>query len=504
MVREVRSAARVKAVAGGDRVARVVDPMRAATATIRPVADGNPMLRPKGKGRPEAGDGAQQQSSAKRCRALPRAAHKRFLRRFSFADRAARTIVRAASRESGSRQMTSLNIPKQIFTIGTYCRTLFLEFDSKDWEEELEDFHGTDVDVPAKLTVDGKTYDNVGIRFRGTSSYGGVPRGQKRSMNVTMDLVDKKQNLHGYKTLNLLNSHEDPSFLRTVLYDYIARHYIPAPEANLVRVVINGESWGIYSNEEQFNNDFTKKWFGDGTGPRWKVPPNFSGAAALVYHGDNPDDYRNLYEIKAKDEKQAWHDLIDLCKKLQDTPDDRLEEELSKVLDLDRALWFLALDNVFIDDDGYYSRGSDYCIYQDPKTKRFHLLPRDSNETFRYPGGPGFGGPGGGPGFAGPGGGPGGGGGPTNGDARRGGDAPGGLARGAGGPGGSGGGARGATQDPLAQLEANNRPLIHRLLSNKIFVPATWLMCGPSSTSGCVGKQLSRSSRIIERRSSTT
>jgi hypothetical protein len=272
-----------------------------------------------------------------------------------------------------------------------------------------------------------------------------------------MNLVDKKQDLLGYRTLNLLNSHTDPSFLRTVLYNHIARHYLPAPEANLVRVVINGESWGVYVNEEQFNKDFVEKWFGNGDGPRWKVPPDFSGAAALVYHGDNVDDYRGRYEIKAKNEEQAWRDLIELCKILKETPDDRLEEELGKVLDIDRALWFLALDNVLIDEDGYYSRGSDYSLYQDPKDKRFHILPRDSNETFRFDGGgPGFGGrggPGGGRGFRG---GPGG-------DRPPGEGAP---------PTDRGGGPRepeahGATRDPLAQLDAENRPLVRRLLSNE-------------------------------------
>ena len=62
-------------------------------------------------------------------------------------------------------------------------------------------------------------------------------------------------------------------------------------------------------------------------------------------------------------------------------------------------LWFLAIDNVMLDMDGYYQRGADYSIYQEPKFDRFHILPYDNNETFRAQGshGPGFGGgPGGG------------------------------------------------------------------------------------------------------------
>ena len=96
-------------------------------------------------------------------------------------------------------------------------RTLFLEFENSDWESELEDFHNTDIDVTATLTVDGKKYPNVGIHFRGMSSYMMVQAGYKRSLNVSLDLADPKQRLYGYKTLNLLNSHEDASFLSTAL-----------------------------------------------------------------------------------------------------------------------------------------------------------------------------------------------------------------------------------------------------------------------------------------------
>ena len=65
---------------------------------------------------------------------------------------------------------------------------------------------------------------------------------------MSLNFVHAEQRLGGYRSLNLLNSNADPTFLRTVLYQYVARQYIPAPKANWVRVVINGESWGIYVN----------------------------------------------------------------------------------------------------------------------------------------------------------------------------------------------------------------------------------------------------------------
>ena len=167
-------------------------------------------------------------------------------------------------------------------------RTIFIDFDNDSWEEELSDFYRTDVDVPATLTVDGKTYPMVGIQFRGMSSFGMVGAGHKRSLNVTMDLVDKDQNLLGARTLNLLNSHEDPSFLHTVLYSHVAGQYIPTPRANFARVVINGESWGLYVNTEQFNKDFVQHHFKTAKAARWKVPGSPNAKGGLEYLGDDP------------------------------------------------------------------------------------------------------------------------------------------------------------------------------------------------------------------------
>jgi hypothetical protein len=97
-------------------------------------------------------------------------------------------------------------------------RTFFLQFEENDWEQELQEFYRSDVKVPAKLTVDGKTYENVGVSFRGNSSFSSIPFGRKRSLDLEMDLVDDKQRLGGYRSLNLLNAHQDPTFMRSFLF----------------------------------------------------------------------------------------------------------------------------------------------------------------------------------------------------------------------------------------------------------------------------------------------
>jgi len=268
-------------------------------------------------------------------------------------------------------------------------RTLFVEFESADWEKELADFVHTDVEVPAKLTVDGKTYAGVGVHFRGASSYFTVGEGFKRSLNLAMDFVHEDQRLGGHRTLDLINSHEDPTFLRAVLYSQIAGEYIPTPKANYVRVVINGESWGVYVNVQHFNKDFTKEAFGSTKGARWKVPGSPRASGGLKYTGEDVAEYKKHYEIKTKDDPKSWAELIKLCRVLSETPASELEKKLSPLLDIDGVLKFLALENVFINNDGYWVRSSDFNLYLDEKGQ-FHVVPHDVNETFSIPGGPGF------------------------------------------------------------------------------------------------------------------
>jgi hypothetical protein len=332
----------------------------------------------------------------------------------------------------------------------TVLRTLFLQFESADWEQELAAFNNTDVEVPAVVTVDGKVYKDVGVHFRGMSSFMMVPEGSKRSLNLSFDFVNENQTLGGYRTLNLLNVNGDPTFVRSMLYSEIARAYIPAPKTNYMRVAINGESWGAYINAEQFNKDFLRDYFKTDKGARWKVPGSPGGRGGMEYWGDDPASYKRTYEIKTKDDPKAWADLIRMFKVLNETPPDKLEAALSPLLDIDGTLKFLAVDVALVNTDGYWTRGSDYSIYQDVKGQ-FHVIPHDMNEALMNEGGRGGRGPGGPPpdfarGFP-----PDGPGGPPPDMGRRGG-------RGFG-PGG------GPDVDPLVGLNDTSKPLRSKLLA---------------------------------------
>jgi hypothetical protein len=265
-----------------------------------------------------------------------------------------------------------------LYDVGA-LRTIFIQFENSDWEQEIAAFNNTDVEMPAVVTVDGKTYRDVGVHYRGASSFSMIPEASKRSVNLDFDFVHEDQNLLGFRTLNLLNANSDPTFARTVLYSEIARDYMPAPRVNYMRVVINGEYWGVYLNAEQYNNDFTDLHFGSKKGARWKVPGTPNGRGGLEYLGEDAAPYKRIYDIKTKDDPKDWADFIELCRVLNQTPPDKLESALSRILNIDGVLRFLALDIALVNTDGYWTRASDFSIYQDERRK-FHIFPHDMNE----------------------------------------------------------------------------------------------------------------------------
>ncbi len=281
--------------------------------------------------------------------------------------------------------------PEEELYASDILKTVFLNFDIANWEEELEAFYRTDVEIPARLELDGQVIEEVGVRFRGNTSSSMVPPGRKKSLNISVNFSDKDQKLQGFKTLNLLNAHTDPTVMREVLFGLISQEYQPSLKANHMRVVINGENWGIYVNSQQFDSIFLTEAFGTSKGIRWKKPANPREGNGMAYLGDDPVNYRGFYELKTSldDPRDAWDHYIRMAKALAETPVEELAEVMEPYLNVDGALWFLALENVFIDSDGYWVRASDFNFYQDPRG-RFHMIAHDNNETFRWPGGPGL------------------------------------------------------------------------------------------------------------------
>lgn len=105
------------------------------------------------------------------------------------------------------------------------------------------------------------------------------------------------------------------------------------------------------------------------------------GDQALTYLGSDTAEYESTYELKTDNMDDPWTPLIHACDVLNNTPLEELPDVIESVLAVDRWLWFLAVENIFTDEDSYLTKGWDYQFYYEVETGRIHPLEHDGNES---------------------------------------------------------------------------------------------------------------------------
>ena len=282
----------------------------------------------------------------------------------------------------------------------TVFRVFEVEFSQSNWWNILEGYYQAENGqmLETDLTVDGVTYSQVGVAFKGNSSFFGLPNGsEKASFSIKMDYVIPDQELYGVDTMNLNNGFQDPTFMRELIYGNLCDPFVPCPRGAFTKLVINGENWGVYPSIEQIDKKFLRENFESSEGVRWKVPGNTnnpdSNAYPLLYLGSNAGAYMNGYELKTEGAVNPWAHLIETCDVLNNTSIPELEDEIDAVLSVDRAMWVVLVENIFMDDDSYIRKGADYALYWNDHDGRMNLMQRDGNEAFGTGSGPTWPGP---------------------------------------------------------------------------------------------------------------
>lgn len=270
-------------------------------------------------------------------------------------------------------------------------KTVRLQFPQTNYWTLLQSNYASETSIPANLQYEGVTYDSVGVRFRGNTSYTGISASQKKSFAIEMDWNDSSQTLLGYRNLKFNNAHQDASFMREVLYNRMANRYMPIAKGNFINLFINEQSWGIYPNVQHLDKVFLEEWFFSNDGARFRANPETGsgvgggwgdGTAGMNYRGPDTNSYKTYYSLKSSDIDYPWSKLVSACHQLS-LASAANRDTLLKYIDVDRALWFLAAENIFADDDSYVMKGKmDYMVYYEPESGRTFPFEYDGNSTF--------------------------------------------------------------------------------------------------------------------------
>ncbi len=277
-----------------------------------------------------------------------------------------------------------------LLSMSANCQNLFemssvqdirIIFSRNDWDFLLDSMAqaGDDYSVASSVTINGTTFNNVGVKYKGNSTYN--PNNLKNPLAVKLDYI-QNQDFQGYTSIKLNNAFKDPSFVREVMGYEIARKYMPSVESNYANVFINGNLHGLYTNVQDLNKTFLSNNFAGKNGVFFKcdpivgMPPTAGcnpGGSTLEYLGADTACFYSKYENQ---NTTGWTELKNLTNTLNNNV-----AAIESILYVDRALWMLAYNNLFCNFDSYTGSGHNYYVYRD-ENMQFSTLLWDLNETF--------------------------------------------------------------------------------------------------------------------------
>lgn len=273
---------------------------------------------------------------------------------------------------------------RQVHAIGiTFAEPAFWDSLTRFYDEGEERY------LPATVVVNGVTYTDVGVRFKGNSSY--LHPNGKKPFRLSFDEFVGSQRLDGLKGVHLNNCWSDPSFLREKLHlDFLREAGVPAPRANFATLALNGEPWGFYSLVEHVDKTFLTSRFGNKNGAFFKAVDGLGSELMLSdfrWLGPDAETYEDLYERKSDDEEDSWPPLLALLDTLAHAADPAAA--LPEVVDVPAFARAMAADNLLASLDSYAGTGRNFYVYFDESDGRMRWIAWDTGLSFgRYPMGP--------------------------------------------------------------------------------------------------------------------
>ena len=240
--------------------------------------------------------------------------------------------------------------------------------------------------VHGDVEIDGKTFKDAGVRYKGNSSYASSQNSLKRPFKFDFDQYVKDGKLFGQTTLNFSNNFADPSQIReAVSYDIFRQINVPYARTAFVKLflTISGKHdkqyIGLYTMVEQVDRNFLNRHFGNDNG--LLVKPE--GSNGLPYQGDNWDAYKDRYDPKSGHKgvegEKAKKQMIAFVKFFNQVEGADFKKGIESYLDVDEFLRFLAGNAALSNLDSFLSMGHNFYMYLNPANNKINFIPWDLN-----------------------------------------------------------------------------------------------------------------------------
>lgn len=265
--------------------------------------------------------------------------------------------------------------------------------DDNDWNDMLLNAQ-TEQYYVCDVLVNGKKFNNVGIRPKGNSSLLCIvadKTSDRFSLKLEFDHFVEGQTCFGLDKLVLNNNFVDPTNMKEALifdmYQYVDAN---APLYNYAKVCRNGNYWGVYLALESIDESFMLRNYGTQDGELYKPEPAGMNmdeetdeefpmspvGANLEYATDSLYQYGSIWstEVTRTTDKDRRR-VVNALKNIKERND------IEKYMNVDNILRYMAVHTFAVNEDSLTDyMPHNYYLYE--YDGQLDILPWDYNMSF--------------------------------------------------------------------------------------------------------------------------
>ncbi|MDJ0767557.1 MAG: CotH kinase family protein [Ilumatobacter sp.] len=258
-----------------------------------------------------------------------------------------------------------------------------IEFDDDDYAEMIATYESTGEKdwIEATVTIDGVTYDEVGLRLKGNSSLRSLTSESAGNPGdlpwlIRLDKYDDDQDHQGYVDIVIRSNSTETSLNEAVALELLEASGLATQQAIATTFTVNGGDTelrlalqhpdGVWE-DENFDSDESALYKAESTG-------DFS------YRGDDPDAYDEVFDQEAGDDD--LDPLIDFLDFINNAEDETFATELADRLDVESFATYLAFQDLVDNFDDIDGPGNNAYLQYDYDTGLFTVVNWDLNLAF--------------------------------------------------------------------------------------------------------------------------
>ena len=239
--------------------------------------------------------------------------------------------------------------------------------------------------VQATLQIDGRTFRDVAVRYKGNGSYLRARGSDKISLKVDLNRFVKGQKLAGLTTINFQNNITDAGWMNEVLAYRLYRDagaLAPRTTYAQVYLTVEGQSekryLGLYSVSENVDENFAEDRFDTRKGAIFKP----STQDLFTDWGSDWAAYTQSYDPKTDLTDAQKQRVIALGRLVSGATDAEFAATIGDYVDLDDFARYFAVLVWIANSDSLLQNGQNFYTYLHPDTNRMHFIAWDQDFSF--------------------------------------------------------------------------------------------------------------------------